>query len=125
VTAIVDTYANGGADAVASGNAITFTASPAVRVGHLTASTWAVVQPNGKTMNMAFHRNAFALGMGVLSELGDGKGASIGSVSDPVTGLALRSTVWYDGNNGQLKLRIDALWGTKTLNPDLSVRLHY
>ncbi len=124
VTSAVENYACT-TDTVASGNIITFPCSPAVRVAHATPSTWTATQPNGKAMNLAFHRNAFALGMGVLSELGDGKGASIGSVSDPVTGLALRSTVWYDGNNGQLKLRIDALWGVKTLNADLGVRLHY
>lgn len=124
VTGLTDPYACL-ADAVAAGNAITFTCSPAVRVAHLAASTWAATQPNNKAMNLAFHRNAFALGMGVLSELGDGKGASIGSVADPVTNLALRSTVWYDGNNAQLKVRIDALWGVKTLNPDLAARYHY
>ena len=124
VTSAVDSYACT-ADTVAGSNIITFPCSPAVRLVHLTASTWTATQPNGKVMNMAFHRNAFALGMGVLSELGDGKGASIGSIADPVTGLALRSTVWYDGNNAQLKVRIDALWGTKTLNPDLAARYHY
>ncbi len=114
------------ADTVAASNALTnLPISPSLRVAALNGDTVTISQFNGKQANLAFHRNAFALGMGVLSELGDGKGASIGSVSDPVTGLALRSTVWYDGNNGQLKLRIDALYGTKTLNPDLSVRLHY
>ena len=124
VTALTDPYACT-ADAVASGNSLTFNCSPAVRVAHAAASTFALTQPNGKAMNLAFHRNAFALGMGVLSELGDGKGASIGSVADPVTNLALRSTVWYDGNNAQLKVRIDALWGVRTLNADLSARYHY
>lgn len=113
-------------DTVAAANALTnVPISPVLRVAALNGDTATISQFNGKQANLAFHRNAFALGMGTLSELGDGKGASIGSVSDPVTGLALRSTVWYDGNNGQLKLRIDALYGVKTLNPDLAARLHY
>ena len=44
VTGLTDPYACT-ADAVASGNAITFVPSPAVRVGHLAASTWAATKP--------------------------------------------------------------------------------
>lgn len=124
VTGLTDSYACT-ADTVAAANIITFPCSPAVQTAHLAASTWASTQPNGKVMNLAFHRNAFALAMGNLSTLGDGKGASIATVPDPVTNLALRSTVWYDGNNAQLKVRIDALWGVKTLDARLGCRLHY
>lgn len=112
------------ADTTAASNALTnLPITPALRVATGGADVATIHQVTSKILNPAFHRNAFALGMGVLSELGDGKGASIGSIADPVTGLALRSTVFYDGINAALKIRIDALWGVKTLNPDLACRL--
>lgn len=114
------------ASKTASGNALTgLSITPVLRTAMAGTETATISQFNGKVQNLAFHRNAIALGMGVLSELGDGKGASIGSVADPVTGLAMRSTVWYDGANAALKVRIDALWGISTLNGDLACRLSY
>jgi hypothetical protein len=77
----------------------------------------------GKAQNLAFHRHAFALAMAPLPELGDGMGARISSVSDPITQLALRATLWYDAINANVYVRIDALWGVKVLNENLAVRL--
>lgn len=84
-------------------------------------------QPSGsggtKAQNFLFHRNAIALGMGVLSEIGNNIGARIATVTDPVTGLTLRSRMWYDGDHSLVKVSLDALWGVKVLDPNMGVRV--
>ncbi len=77
----------------------------------------------GGEQGLGFHRNAFALAMAPLSEMGDGHGARISTVTDPVTGLSLRARVFYVGDTSTNYVSIDALWGTKTLDPNLACRL--
>ncbi len=72
---------------------------------------------------LGFHRNAFALAMAPLSEAGNQIGARIATVTDPVTGLSLRSRMFYVGDTSSVYVSIDALWGTKTLDPNLACRL--
>lgn len=75
-----------------------------------------------KTLNIAFHRNAFALAMAPLSEMGDGLGARISSVVDPVTGIALRSRIFYVGDSSAVKVALDCLYGFETLDTNLATR---
>lgn len=72
---------------------------------------------------LGFHRNAFALAMAPLSEMGDGRGAQISTVTDPVTGLSLRARIFYVGDSSANFVSIDALWGVKTLDANLACRL--
>lgn len=72
---------------------------------------------------LGFHRNAFALAMAPLSEMGNGRGAQISTVVDPVTGLSLRARMFYDGDTSTNFVSIDALWGVKTLDANLACRL--
>ena len=72
---------------------------------------------------IGFHRNAFALAMAPLSEAGNGVGASIATVTDPVTNLSLRARRFYVGDTSTNYISIDALWGIKTLDPNLACRL--
>jgi hypothetical protein len=72
---------------------------------------------------LGFHRNAFALAMAPLSEMGNGSGARIATVTDPVSGLSLRSRIFYVGDTSTNYVSIDALWGKKTLDPNLACRL--
>lgn len=72
---------------------------------------------------LGFHRNAFALAMAPLSEAGNGVGASIATVTDPVTNLSLRARRFYVGDTSTNYISIDALWGIKTLDPNLACRL--
>lgn len=77
----------------------------------------------GGEQGMGFHRNAFALAMAPLSEAGGQLGAQIATVTDPVTNLSLRSRLFYDGDTSSVFVSIDALWGVKTLDPNLACRL--
>jgi len=68
--------------------------------------------------NIAFHRDAYALAVAPLTEMGDGIGARIATVQDPVTGLALRARLWYHGDSSSVKVALDILYGVKTLDPN-------
>jgi len=72
--------------------------------------------------NLAFHRNAFALVTAPLSEMGRELGAKIATVMDPITGLSLRSRVYYIGNSSVVHVALDVLYGVKTLDPNLACR---
>lgn len=77
----------------------------------------------GGEQGMGFHRNAFALAMAPLSEMGNGRGAQISTVTDPITGLSLRARLFYDGDTSTNFVSIDALWGVKCLDANLACRL--
>jgi hypothetical protein len=77
----------------------------------------------GGEQGLGFHRNAFALAMAPLTEIGNGLGAQISTVSDPKTNLSLRSRLFYEGNDSKVFVSIDALWGVKTLDANLACRL--
>jgi hypothetical protein len=81
--------------------------------------------PATKKQNLAFHRNAFALAMAPLSSMGNMLGAQIATVTDPNTGLSLRSRLFYDAEKSTVKVALDALWGVKTLNRNLALRARH
>lgn len=104
----------------------TVTVFPAIKQVNPADAVVTVVLPSGsgasKNQNLAFHRGAFALAMAPLSDLGGQLGARVGTVSDPITNLSIRSRLWYDGEHSTVKVGLDALWGVKCLNPNLAVR---
>lgn len=110
------------ADATAASNEITVSISPALAKD--AAGDAAVTHQlyTGVT-SLAFHRNALALVTAPLSEIGDGLGARIAAVQDPKTGLALRSRIWYEGNQSTVKVGLDVLYGVKCLDPNLAARI--
>jgi hypothetical protein len=73
--------------------------------------------------NLAFHRNAFALATAPLSDMASALGAQVASVADPVTGLSLRSRIYYVGNSSEVHVALDLLYGVKTLDGNLAARL--
>lgn len=75
------------------------------------------------TGNVLFHRNAFALAMAPLSDIGNQFGAKVESVFDEKSGLAMRSTMWYDPDNRKVKVAYDVLYGLKCLDANLAVRV--
>lgn len=75
-----------------------------------------------KTLNVAFHRNAFALAMAPLSEVGDGLGARIATVTDPVTNISIRSRIFYVADSSLVKVALDCLYGFECLDTNLATR---
>lgn len=72
--------------------------------------------------NLMFHRNAFALVIAPLPEIGKELGARIVTVTDPVTKMSLRSRIYYVGDSSEVHVAMDVLYGVKTLDPNLATR---
>lgn len=110
-----------GTDADGSGASIAF--EPGLEIA--TAGTEVItITLNGanKAQCLAFHKHAFALATAPLSTMGNDLGAKIAVVSDPKTGISLRSRVYYVGASSQVEVALDVLYGVKTLNRNLAVR---
>jgi len=76
------------------------------------------------TNSVAFHTNAFALGMAPLSDIGEQLGnARVASVVDPKSGLAMRSRIWYAPDASAVKVALDVLYAVKCLDGNLGCRL--
>ena len=73
--------------------------------------------------NLMFHRNAFALGFAPLPMTGDGRGAQIDTVSDPVTGLSVRARMYYNGDTATNYVALDTLYGGTVLNAMMATRV--
>jgi hypothetical protein len=73
------------------------------------------------SLGLGFHREAFALVMQPLEDAGPGILSA--TVTEPVTGLTLRSRIGGDFGTGTTIWALDALWGYKTLNQDLACRV--
>jgi hypothetical protein len=112
------------ANATAAANLITLNITPPLVKDYALNDNVTLRQQTGKSENMGFHRGAFALAMAPLTDAGNQIGARIATAQDPITNLSLRSSMWYVGDTAQIFVRIDALWGTKTLNPNMAVRLN-
>ena len=69
--------------------------------------------------NLVFHKNAFALVM-VDLEMPDG---AVWKARQSKNNFSLRVLKWYDGENDEEKIRLDVLYGTKALYPELATRL--
>lgn len=107
----------------ASGNAFTgVTIFPALKAS-VDNDEACTVYLDDHVANLGFHRHAFALATAPLSEMGNQLGAKIATVADPKTQLSLRSRLFYDGNNSQVYVALDVLYGIKTLDPNKGCRL--
>lgn len=113
------------ANATFGSNAVTAAIAPTVRAQETAASGTVCafkLQDATKSDNLGFHRNFAALAMAPLPETAKTMGAQIASIADPITGLALRVTMWYQGLDAKVYIRIDALWGVKMINEDMACR---
>ena len=62
--------------------------------------------------------------MAPLTEIGNELGGCrVATIADPLTGLALRSRIWYDATNSKVLVSLDVLYGVKTLDCNLACRL--
>jgi len=101
---------------VASGAYQTVTASPADDASLNFVGTEATEYPQ----NLVFHPNAFALVTTPIEVPANVWGAR---ESDPDTGLSIRVVKQYDIDADEEIIRMDILFGTKTLYPEMACRL--
>jgi len=111
------------ADASAGSNLITLNIYPGLAQDYAENANITFRQVS-KALNLAAHRDAIALGMAPLDTTAARLGLAVMvTVTDPVTGLAIRLTYWYDGKESKLYARVDALWGVKILDANKAARL--
>ncbi len=127
ITGDAQNYVVGSAGATLSGGANTaIPIYPAIKQVNaedavVTAETEATDYADAYDSNIMFHRNAFAIAMAPLPMIGDGAGAKMAVITDPRTGLSIRSRVAYDDANANVLVTLDVLFGVKTLDPNLAV----
>lgn len=109
------------ADATFTGGSGTLSITPALVTDYSTSDV-VTIRIDSHVANLAFHRNAFALATAPLTTIGNELGAKIASVTDPITGLALRSRLFYEPNDSAVNVALDILYGVKTLDPNLAAR---
>lgn len=81
--------------------------------------TFADVTAGAHVANLGFHRDAFALAMAPLeAPMGGANAATVN-----FKGLSIRVVMDYAFNTDKNQIRFDVLYGTKTLFPELAVRL--
>ena len=124
------------AEATMSGGAAVVSINPAIRVAEADNAAITIATTQGeatptqdnvtRNQNLAFHRDWAALAMAKLPDFSEqsnpGLGASIATVQDPVTGLALRARTFYVGDSSKMVCALDALWGVAELNPEMACR---
>lgn len=81
------------------------------------------IEEAAHTRNLMFHKNAFALAFAPLPTIGDGKGAMIDTVTDPVTGLSVRARMYYDGDTATNFVALDVLYGKQVLDGQLATQV--
>tara|TARA_R110002020_G_scaffold41325_6_gene121999 strand:+ start:3622 stop:4776 length:1155 start_codon:yes stop_codon:yes gene_type:complete len=114
------------ADNTVSGNEMTLAISPPLAVAPSDGAVVTFVATDDFSgVGLAFHKNAFALALAPLpDQLPNNMGAQVATVSDPRTGLAIRSRMYYVGNSSEVHVAFDVLYGVKTLDPNLACRLN-
>lgn len=112
------------ADATADGGGAVASASifPALVQAHADNDV-ITISLDSHAANLVFHRNAFALAMAPLPTNARELGAKVEAVTDPVTGLSIRSRIYYVGNSSEIHVALDVLYGIKTLDPNLAMRM--
>jgi hypothetical protein len=116
-------YAITTATSTVTSNAITVSIEPPLRAA---AANNAVVTFDATTdytsQGLGFHQNCMALAMAPLSQMGNELGARIGVARDPLTGLAMRTRIYYVGNSSEIHMAFDVLFGVKVLDGRMAVR---
>lgn len=115
------------ADGTLAAGAGTFTISPALPIalagGEVVTFEDGTVAGNHAesfSANLMYHRNFAALAMAPLPEIGNRLGAQIASVADPITGLALRSRMYYVGDSSEVHVAFDVLFGVAVLDEQMA-----
>jgi hypothetical protein len=101
---------------ITSGSYQTVSAAPADNAAMTVVGSGATAY----RQNLVFHRNAFCLAMRDL-EMPDG---AVFKARESANGFSIRVLKWYDGENDEERIRLDVLYGWKTIYPHLATRMN-
>lgn len=88
-------------------------------VANDTTITYTGTAATGYKQNLLFHKNAFALAVVPMVE----PPGATNVVRESYKGISARLIPYYDGVNDVSKWRFDVLYGVKTIDPRLAIRL--
>ncbi len=111
----------------ASGNAFTAVAITPPLLEATTDNLVTTARLDNHNALLGFHHNAFALAFAKLPDyadfVGSNSSANFASIQDEDTGVSLRIGFYSMPDISELRVKVGALWGVKTLNPYLAARL--
>lgn len=110
------------ADATATAGVITVSITPALQQANANNAVVTATLASGQIGAVAFHREAFGLAMAQLPDMLPG--VAVFTAVDESSGLSIRGRRWSDAANAASYIGLDALWGVKTLNPNLAYRIY-
>jgi hypothetical protein len=110
------------ADATAAANVISVSFEPKAAIDYSASDNVTATQQSG-TQCLAFHKNAIALAMAPLSEIGAKLEGRVATVTDPVSNLSIRSRIFYEGKEAAIYVVLDVLFGFKMLKHNMAVRM--
>jgi hypothetical protein len=118
-TVVSNASSNGSGQATVTISPAIISAGPYQNVTAAPADNAAITTVNTHTANLAFHKNAFGL-VTVPLELPDGAAFK---AREQDKGISVRVIKDYDFTNDEDRIRIDIMYGVKTLYADLATRL--
>jgi len=110
------------ADGTVASNALTAIGIYPALKQDAAADAVVTIRSDSHVANLAFHRNFAALAMAPLSEIGNDLGAKIASITDPDSGLSIRSRLYYVGDSSEVHVALDILYGYTILDGNLACR---
>lgn len=98
--------------------------SPPLEAAVVDNATVTFKNTTGKNQCLAFAEDFMGFAAAPLSDNGNARGADIGRAFDPVTGIGVRVSSFYDAINCKNYMRVDALYGAKVYQPRMAVRAY-
>lgn len=114
------------ADATASSGSVTLSFSPKLAIAAAGGETITFDAEATKVKQSIFmHSEYIGFAMGPLPEYSDvlGENARIATVTDPRTGLSVRTSYGWNQSAKKMLFSVDVLYGIKVLNPNMAVRI--
>ncbi|MDH0145153.1 hypothetical protein N7335_01970 [Stutzerimonas stutzeri] len=73
--------------------------------------------------DVAFTKDAFVIAFRQLENPTEVPGVTVGSMTDPVTGITLRLMSWYNPSTENTHWKLETLFGVKAVAPERAIRL--
>lgn len=108
-------------DVVAEDGTAVVQVTEAVRTAIESGSAVTVV--GSHAVDLAFQKSAFMIAFRQLETAEVTDGTTIGSITDPETGVTLRLLRWYDPRTESTHWKFETLFGVKAVAPERAIRL--
>lgn len=92
-------------------------------VAAVIAAGTAVTVIGDHPIDLAFSKSAFLIAFRQLENPTNAPGVTIGSMTDPETGITLRLLSWYNASTESTHWKLETLFGCKAVAPERAIRL--